>query len=165
MGKDPTFKADLIQLLRSAKERRNREEQDARDFQAEWDKLRSSTILPVLSEAEEALEEAGFGGESGPDNGAAVLRAVRQEDKTFLCDLAFRKGIGSRGERVVILSCSLPDVREEPFSIVYVNDSFVKEKVRWFIQTLTKGVLSKARLEEGNPAKRGNEAGAGALTV
>lgn len=132
-----SFEEEVREVVKKARAEKAQYEKEGRDFADSWNALRESFFWPLFHRAKTALEAEGIIANPQLVNGSIVLEALwnRSED-SFVHALRFR---ADNDKRLVVCSSSLPNSKEESFTLDHLNESMVRDKIKQFAAGIARG--------------------------
>lgn len=134
------FADDLKETILKAQSEKAKEEQEGRDFEDTWTRLRQSMILPVFREAAVIFDSVLRHGRAEFTNGSIVLHACwNNRADCFEHSLTFSP---EKEKRMVACSSSVHD-QEESFSLDALTEEVVQAKIKEFAYAIARGARER----------------------
>ncbi len=134
-----SFGDEVKEVIKTGKLEREKFEQEGRDFEARWYRLRESMAWPLFHEAAQAFKEEQIGAQAELINGSIVLNAIWNPSRGtghFSYKLTFRS---DKEKRVVICSSNVAGINEETFTVDHLTASVVQGKIKQFADLIARG--------------------------
>jgi hypothetical protein len=130
-----SFEDELREVIQNARADRERHDQEGREFEARWQEMLESAVWPLLREAARAFKAENIAADVELIDESVVLKAVLRGER-FLCTLTLK---ADNEKRLVVCSSSLPNSKDESFTLEHLSPAAIQSKVKQFADQIARG--------------------------
>ena len=130
-----SFGEELRERIRTAKAENEEEARAAREFDEQWERLRTGLVLDALQEAATVLNEEGVGGYATRNNGTEVVLEAKRASGTQRFDHKL-KFAARKDSLEVVCSSSIEKDSDEPYTLENLTRKAVEDKVKEFVYSV-----------------------------